>query len=132
MCAPQKVGVDQIALVLAFEWGGDGIRVNLILPGPIAGTEGAKRLSLPGSEAPAIESIALKRMGTKDDIAWLVMFLASLFATYTSGASLRQRRRARKRQAVDKGSGRRPGTGQTGKSGLRRLLRTVPQRTPVN
>jgi NAD(P)-dependent dehydrogenase (short-subunit alcohol dehydrogenase family) len=88
MCAPQKVGVDQIALVLAFEWGGDGIRVNLISPGPIAGTEGAKRLSLPGSEAQGIESIPRKRMGTKDDIAWLVMFLASLFATYTSGASL--------------------------------------------
>src|SRR5258705_11967824 len=72
--------------VMALEWGGDCIRVNSISPGPIAGTEGAKRLSLPGSEEKAIESIPLKRMGTKDDIAWLAMFLASPLATYISGA----------------------------------------------
>jgi NAD(P)-dependent dehydrogenase (short-subunit alcohol dehydrogenase family) len=43
--------------------------------------------SLPGSEEKAIESIPLKRMGTKDDIAWLAMFLASPYATYISGAA---------------------------------------------
>jgi NAD(P)-dependent dehydrogenase (short-subunit alcohol dehydrogenase family) len=42
---------------MALEWVGDCIRVNLISPGSIAGTEGAKRLSLPGSEEKAIESI---------------------------------------------------------------------------
>ncbi len=31
-------------------------------------------------------SIPPKRMGTKDDIAWLAMFLASPLATYISGA----------------------------------------------
>lgn len=72
--------------VTALEWDGDGIRVNSISPWPIAGTEGAKRLSLPGSEAKAVESVPLKRMGTKDDIAWLAMFLASPFVTYISGA----------------------------------------------
>ena len=60
--------------------------MNSISPGPIAGTEGLRRLSAPGQEEKAIAAIPLKRMGTKEDIAWLAMFLASPYATYISGA----------------------------------------------
>jgi NAD(P)-dependent dehydrogenase (short-subunit alcohol dehydrogenase family) len=35
-----KAGVDMLTRVLAIEWGGDGIRVNGVIPGPIEGTEG--------------------------------------------------------------------------------------------
>jgi NAD(P)-dependent dehydrogenase (short-subunit alcohol dehydrogenase family) len=59
--------------------------VNLISPGPIAGTEGTRRLLVPGTERNAIDAVPLKRMGTKDDIAWLAMFLASPYGSYTSG-----------------------------------------------
>ena len=45
-----KAGVDQLTRVLALEWGGDGIRVNSISPGPIAGTEGMRKLAPPGEE----------------------------------------------------------------------------------
>lgn len=36
-----KAGVDSLTRSLALEWGGDGIRVNGVAPGPIAGTAGA-------------------------------------------------------------------------------------------
>ena len=81
-----KAGVDQLTRVLALEWGGDGIRVNSISPGPIAGTEGMRRLAPPGQEDQAAKAVPLRRLGTIDDIAHLTMFLASPFATYVSGA----------------------------------------------
>ena len=81
-----KAGVDQLTRVLALEWGGDGIRVNSISPGPIAGTEGMRKLAPPGEEETAIAAVPLRRLGTPDDIAHLAMFLASPFASYISGA----------------------------------------------
>ena len=81
-----KAGVDQLTRVLALEWGGDGIRVNSISPGPIAGTEGMRKLAPPGQEEPAATAVPLRRLGTIDDIAHLTMFLASPFASYVSGA----------------------------------------------
>jgi len=69
VCAA-KAGVDQMTRVMALKWAGDCIRVNSISPGPIAGTEGAKRLSLPGSEEKAIESIPLKRVRRTTSRGW--------------------------------------------------------------
>jgi NAD(P)-dependent dehydrogenase (short-subunit alcohol dehydrogenase family) len=81
-----KAGVDQLTRVLALEWGGDGIRVNSISPGPIAGTEGMRKLAPPGEAESAVASVPLQRLGTIEDIAHLTMFLASPFASYISGA----------------------------------------------
>ena len=44
VCAA-KAGVDMITRTFAMEWGGEGIRVNSIVPGPIQDTEGMKRLA---------------------------------------------------------------------------------------
>lgn len=87
VCAA-KAGVDQLTRVLALEWGPDGIRVNSISPGPIAGTEGVRRLMPGGDEGVALAAkhIPLGRMGEKADIANLALFLASPYATYLSGA----------------------------------------------
>lgn len=87
VCAA-KAGVDQITRVLALEWGGAGVRVNAISPGPIAGTEGMKRLSPQGKEGErwVKECVPLGRMGTADDIANVAMFLGSEAAGYVSGA----------------------------------------------
>jgi NAD(P)-dependent dehydrogenase (short-subunit alcohol dehydrogenase family) len=60
--------------------------VNSISPGPIAGTEGMRRLAPPGEEETAIAAVPLRRLGTPDDIAHPTMFLASPFASYISGA----------------------------------------------
>jgi NAD(P)-dependent dehydrogenase (short-subunit alcohol dehydrogenase family) len=87
VCAA-KAGVDQLTRVLALEWGGRNIRVNAIAPGPIAGTEGLERLTPaddPGGDT-AMTSVPLRRLGTKQDIASLAMFLSSSAASYISGA----------------------------------------------
>ncbi|MEG0676788.1 MAG: SDR family oxidoreductase [Comamonas sp.] len=86
VCAA-KAGVDQLTRVLALEWGAQGVRVNAISPGPIAGTEGMKRLAPQGAEGDAMVKamVPLGRMGTPEDIAQLAMYLGSDAASYVSG-----------------------------------------------
>jgi NAD(P)-dependent dehydrogenase (short-subunit alcohol dehydrogenase family) len=72
---------------LAVEWGPAGVRVNCITPGPIEDTEGMRRLAPdPESRRRAIGSVPLGRLGTKDEIADLALFLASDAARYITGA----------------------------------------------
>ncbi len=84
-----KAGVDMITRSLAIEWGGQGVRVNSVVPGPIEGTEGMARLA-PGAEAIAkvAASVPLGRLGSPDDIGNACMFLASDLGAYVSGAVL--------------------------------------------
>lgn len=83
-----KAGVDQLTRVLALEWGPQGVRVNAISPGPIAGTEGVHKLMGSGEAQvqEAAVAVPLQRMGTLDDIASLALFLASPYAGFLSGA----------------------------------------------
>jgi NAD(P)-dependent dehydrogenase (short-subunit alcohol dehydrogenase family) len=73
--------------VLALEWGEAGVRVNSIVPGPIRGTEGMARLA-PGDamQKAVAESVPLKRMGEKEDVANLALALASPLGGFVSGA----------------------------------------------
>jgi NAD(P)-dependent dehydrogenase (short-subunit alcohol dehydrogenase family) len=85
VCAA-KAGVDMITRTLAIEWGPDGIRVNSIVPGPIDDTEGMKRLAASVEvKNTLLASIPLRRLGRKDDIAELALFLASESSAYISG-----------------------------------------------
>lgn len=85
VCAA-KAGVDLLTQTLAIEWGGEGIRANIITPGPIDDTEGMRRLA-PSETArkAAIDSVPLKRIGRKEDIANLALFLCSDAATFITG-----------------------------------------------
>ena len=88
VCAA-KAGVDMLTRVLALEWGAAGVRVNSISPGPIANTEGMKRLApTQAIEASIIKSVPLARMGELADIANAAMFLSSPLASYISGVVL--------------------------------------------
>ena len=80
-----KAGIDMLMKNLALEWGAYGIRANSIVPGPIEGTEGMKRLLNPAQEKAYLQSIPLGRMGTVDDIGQAAAFLASPLAAYISG-----------------------------------------------
>jgi NAD(P)-dependent dehydrogenase (short-subunit alcohol dehydrogenase family) len=88
VCAA-KAGVDMLTRTLALEWGSYGIRVNSISPGPIADTEGMRRLA--PNEAIASQykkSVPLQRFGLAEEIGHAAMFLASDKAAYVSGIVL--------------------------------------------
>ncbi len=84
-----KAGVDLISKTLSMEWGSAGIRVNGLIPGPIEGTEGMKRLA-PTEQLLEMtrQSVPLKRLGQAEDLGNAAMFLASPLASYISGAIL--------------------------------------------
>jgi NAD(P)-dependent dehydrogenase (short-subunit alcohol dehydrogenase family) len=86
VCAA-KAGVDMLTRVLAMEWGPDGLRVNSIVPGPIADTEGIRRLApTPEAMARMTASIPLGRMGTTEEIGDMALFLSSSKARFVTGA----------------------------------------------
>jgi peroxisomal 2,4-dienoyl-CoA reductase len=84
--AAAKAGVDSLTRTLAVEWGGSGVRVNAIAPGPIGDTEGMRRLAPGDVGARLLRQIPLGRLGTVDDVAQLALFLASDAAAYVTGA----------------------------------------------
>jgi NAD(P)-dependent dehydrogenase (short-subunit alcohol dehydrogenase family) len=86
VCAA-KAGVDMLTRTLAMEWGPSGLRVNSIVPGPIAETEGMARLApTPELKARVRNSVPMKRDGTTQDIANAALFLGSSLASYVTGA----------------------------------------------
>lgn len=88
VCAA-KAGVDMLTRTLAMEWGPAGVRVNSLVPGPIDGTEGMKRLLVdPSHKESLARTVPLGRLGTVEDCADVAMFLASNAARYVSGAVL--------------------------------------------
>ena len=86
VCAA-KAGVDMLTRVLAMEWGGDGIRVNSIVPGPIGDTEGIRRLA-PTEETrrAMVATIPLGRFGTTQEIADMALVLSSSLGSFVTGA----------------------------------------------
>jgi peroxisomal 2,4-dienoyl-CoA reductase len=92
VCAA-KAAIDALTRSLALEWGEYGIRVNGIAPGPIADTAGFTKLGgslmeSDSSEHPLLESIPLKRLGTKWDVAMSVLYICSSAGQNISGSIL--------------------------------------------
>lgn len=80
-----KAGIDMLMKNLAIEWGRYGVRANSIVPGPIEGTEGMKRLTDPAQKDKFLDAVPLRRMGTVDDIGQTAVFLASPLASFITG-----------------------------------------------
>lgn len=81
-----KAGVDMLVQALALEWGGAGVRVNSIWPGPIEDTEGMARLAGDAASKQKVEkALPLQRFGTKAEVADLALFLSSEAAGYCTG-----------------------------------------------
>lgn len=88
VCAA-KAGVEMLCKTLALEWAKDGIRVNVIEPGPIDGTEGMARLApTPDARAQAAARVPLGRFGRIEEVAEAAVFLCSDRASYITGAVL--------------------------------------------
>lgn len=84
-----KAGVDALSAVLAVEEGPNGVRSNVIAPGPIQGTEGMDRLGPKGEAANSRRNgYPSGRMGTVGDIGNATIFLFSDAAAYITGQVL--------------------------------------------
>jgi 3-oxoacyl-[acyl-carrier protein] reductase len=76
---------------LAHELGPWGITVNNIAPGFVRSNPATERQWQsydPERQRALVESIALKKLGTPDDIAWGVLFFASEYAGWITGQVL--------------------------------------------
>ena len=82
-----KAGVDAITKNLSVEWGRFGIRVCGIAPGPIAETEGMRKLA-PEGAAKMAAAIPAGRFGAIDEIAAAAVYLRSSAAAYVTGHTL--------------------------------------------
>jgi len=73
---------------LATELAPKGVRVNAVAPGLILGTRFHKTHTTPASAEASIQQIPLGRAGTPDDVARAVVFLASEYDGFITGATL--------------------------------------------
>jgi glucose 1-dehydrogenase len=85
-CA-SKGGLRMLTRNLAVELGPLGIAVNNIAPGAIETPINAKLLNDPQKLGALVGQIPLGRLGTPEDVAGLVVFLASDDAAYVTGAT---------------------------------------------
>jgi NAD(P)-dependent dehydrogenase (short-subunit alcohol dehydrogenase family) len=88
--AAAKAGVWNMTMTLAAEWGHRKIRVNSVAPGVVV-TEGASTKL--GYDDPVVQKaiasmIPARRLGTPEEIADGVIYLASPFASYVTGQCL--------------------------------------------
>jgi NAD(P)-dependent dehydrogenase (short-subunit alcohol dehydrogenase family) len=78
-----KVGINGLTQQLAHELGAMNIRVNAIAPGPID-TE-ATRAAVGDMVKPVIDQMAIKRIGTPEDLVGMMLFLLSDDARWMTG-----------------------------------------------
>ncbi len=83
-----KGGVNLVTKVLALEWAPSGVTVNAIAPTWIYTPGTAERLDDPAFLAGVLARIPVGRVGTTDDVAAAVVFLASRASGLVTGAIL--------------------------------------------
>lgn len=83
-----KAAIQKMTLDLALEWGPAGVRVVALAPGPIAETEGMRRLAPGDAGKRLLDTLPLRRFGKRREIAEAALFLCSEAAAYITGTTL--------------------------------------------
>ena len=83
-----KAGVVNLTRVTAIEYARRGIRVNCVCPGAIDTPLLQPSLSIPGFAEATTAAIPMHRLGRPEEIAGVVLFLASDLASYVTGAAV--------------------------------------------
>ncbi|KOY51427.1 SDR family NAD(P)-dependent oxidoreductase [Polaribacter dokdonensis] len=86
--ATSKGAILTFTRALATEYGAKGIRVNAVAPGLILGTLFHDTHTTKESAANTIAGIPIERAGNPDDVARAVLYLASEFDGFITGATL--------------------------------------------
>ncbi len=83
-----KSGLIQFTRSLAYEWARYGIRVNAIAPGAFETDMQKEQLAVPERRERLVKGTPMRRIGQPDEIAGLVIFLASKASDYVTGQTI--------------------------------------------
>jgi NAD(P)-dependent dehydrogenase (short-subunit alcohol dehydrogenase family) len=83
-----KAGIALLTQQMALEWGRSGIRVNAVAPGMILAGMSEPVFADPVVRQARESKVPLGRLGTAEDIAAMVAFLASDQASYVTGQNI--------------------------------------------
>lgn len=86
--AAGKAGLTKMTELMALELGGDGIRVNTVSPGFIDGGMSTPVYANARTREIRTRAVPQRRLGSPEDIANTVMFLASDQASYINGQDI--------------------------------------------
>jgi NAD(P)-dependent dehydrogenase (short-subunit alcohol dehydrogenase family) len=86
--AAAKAGLMTLTLTLANQWAADGIRVNAVAPGVIRTRMTAALDDIPALHDAEVAHTPMRRLGSPEEVAGVVAFLASADAGYITGATI--------------------------------------------
>ena len=86
--AASKHAVEGLTKAAALEAAESGVRVNAVAPGPIETGMLNRLTGTSESKADAASRVPLKRVGTAEEIAQAILFVASEKASFITGASI--------------------------------------------
>jgi NAD(P)-dependent dehydrogenase (short-subunit alcohol dehydrogenase family) len=85
--AASKGGLDAMTRALAVDYAKDGIRCNVVNPGLIDTPMAAPLMANPGMLEPILSHYAIRRPGTSEEVANMVLYLASDEARWVTGGT---------------------------------------------
>lgn len=87
--AASKGGLDALTRAMAIDYAKDGIRCNVVTPGLIATPMAAPLMANPEELDPILDHYPIRRAGKPEEVAEMVLYLASDEAAWVTGATFR-------------------------------------------